>query len=616
VTPAPKGALRTPVSLRAEAHRPYVLLEVANCHGGDRNYLRELVAELAEFRGPGIGIKFQVFSADGLALRDYPHHGTYQRLELPREFWAELIEKATETKEVWLDLFDDHSLGLLHEQRSRITGVKLQASTLENRALRKGLREIDLSDKVLLTNVAAYPMPEVERLLGELARELRPCEIVAQVGIQSFPTDLGDAGLAKIAPLRGIWSGRIGFADHADASSADALWLPTVARALGASLIEKHVRHGSRPTEFDSQSSLPAGLVRQMLEILSRYDEALHQPFITPRERDYLGKTVATPVLREPKIAGTLLAPEDLDYRRTSQVGLRPAALFQQVRDGHVLAAPKRTGEGLQPADLRQATVGSLIACRLKSSRLPRKALADIGGGLTAVERCVRSCLAFRGVHHTVLATSDLEEDAPLQQKVPPGARFHRGHPVDVIDRFLGAIDDLKIDVFFRCTADNLYQSAEMAELLLRSHFESGADYTTAVDAALGTALEIISVSAVRRLRELFPTTEHSEYMTFYFVNNPAIFRINNVELPPALVRPYRLTLDYPEDLQLVRAIEAHFAETGREPDLLSVFGFLDVHPEIARLNAHLDQRYRVDSDLVARLNAATTARVSPRAGE
>ena len=41
--------------------------------------------------------------------------------------------------------------------------------------------------------------------------------------------------------------------------------------------------------------------------------------------------------------------------------------------------------------------------------------------------------------------------------------------------------------------------------------------------------------------------------MTWYMKNNRDIFKVEEVELPDDLVRKYRLTIDYPEDLLFLK---------------------------------------------------------------
>ena len=48
-----------------------------------------------------------------------------------------------------------------------------------------------------------------------------------------------------------------------------------------------------------------------------------------------------------------------------------------------------------------------------------------------------------------------------------------------------------------------------------------------------------------------------------------------------------RWTVDYPEDLDFVRAVFAGLYSPGRAFDKQEILAFLEQHPEIVRLNSH-----------------------------
>src|SRR5690606_18860609 len=134
---------------------------------------------------------------------------------------------------------------------------------------------------------------------------------------------------------------------------------------------------------------------------------------------------------------------------------------------------------------------------------------------------CIKNCLKLDHVNQTILATSTVDQDAPLENYTyRPDVKFFRGHPDDVIQRYLGVADQFNLDVIIRVTADMPFVSNEILQILLQSHFENGADYTVGKDAAVGTNLEIINVSALKYVKQFFPNADYSEYMTWDFQNN------------------------------------------------------------------------------------------------
>ena len=219
----------------------------------------------------------------------------------------------------------------------------------------------------------------------------------------------------------------------------------------------------------------------------------------------------------------------------------------------------------------------------------------------------MQSCLNIKDTHFTILATSDLEADKILKNYTySPSVIFHTGDPEDVIRRYLGIIDKLGIDVIVRVTADMPYVSSEIVDYLMTKHFESGADYTVAKQSAVGSSAEIINTRSLKKIKDYFPNANYSEYMTWYFQNNPEHFKLNFVDLPENLVRDYRLTLDYKEDLDLFIEIQKHIDNSKKPQNIETIFEFLDNNKDVAKLNSHITLKYKTDTELINTLNRET----------
>ncbi|MEA3493464.1 MAG: N-acetylneuraminate synthase family protein [Candidatus Margulisiibacteriota bacterium] len=585
----------------------YNLMEIANTHGGSKGYVFSLLKQFESFKS-GFGIKFQPFKCDEIALKDYSWFPVYKELFFDPDSWKQIITKASETKDVWLDMFDVYSVQILRENLPNITGIKLQASVVNNFNLLTALSKVDLSDKIAIINIASFAVDEINEVIKQCGQYLKAKEVILQVGFQDYPTEISDSGLGKIKVLSENFSHRISFADHVDGNDEYALHLPVMAAVLGASIIEKHIMHSTLETKYDHYSSLTFEKYSKYLSVQNNYQQILLAPFVSEKERKYLLKSVQKPVLNKPKNKGMLVdLKKDLDFKRTDMPGLDIYSLNQPANQRFILANAKEGNRTLMKSDFKKAKIATIIACRMKSSRLPKKATLKIGE-IASVELCIKNALKFKGINHTVLATSYLEEDSVLKDYTyHKDVIFHTGHPEDVINRYLGIINELDIDVFVRVTADMPYICNDILQVLLESHFRNGADYTAARKAAIGTNLEIINAEALRRVSEYFPSANYSEYMTYYFQNNPSHFNLNYVDLPDDLIRDYRLTLDYEDDLKLFRIIEEYFSGQEEQYKITDIFEYLDQNPQLADINNNCIVKYHTDKDLIARIKANTT---------
>lgn len=591
--------------------QPYHILEIANVHAGSEEYMHGLLNEYSDLKETQ-GIKFQPFKFDKIALPDFSWYEVYKELYFTPDQWTSFINKASSYWDVWIDTFDEYSFEIAKSNLSKVYGFKFQASVLYNKALLNLFSQLDLSSKKIILNISGLEIDRIREVINEFDAKLKPAEIILQIGFQSYPTQFIDSGLVKISALKNAFGLELSFADHIAPDEVEARYLPVVAYMQGARYIEKHVRLSGEKPKYDFHSSMDKQEYTGFLSVIKNYIGAAEQPFINENEQKYLTGSIQIPVAKKPLSKGMIPNLEsDFDFKRSNQTGLRAHEIQEMVNSFHVLNSDVKASETLHPDGFKKAKIATIIACRLKSTRLPKKAILPIGG-LPSVELCIKNCLRFNHVDYTILATSNVDEDAELANYTySPDVIFHKGDPDDVIRRYLDIIEKLDIDVVVRVTADMPYVSDEILQVLLKSHFEQAADFTRAVDAAVGTNVEIINSRALKYAKGFFPSANYSEYMSWYFVNNPEHFKLNFVELPPELVRNYRLTLDHQEDLDMFNNIEAYFQTHGIEFNIKSLFQYLDSNPEVAKLNSHITLKYKTDQSLIDTLNKVTKIPVS-----
>ena len=176
------------------------------------------------------------------------------------------------------------------------------------------VREVARRGRPVFLGIGGSHLGEVERAI-EAVRGEGNDQIVLQYGFQSYPTRPEDVHLRFIATLRETFGLPVGFADHVDGADPLAVWLPIVAVAMGASVIEKHVTHDRSLRGEDFESSLdPADLARMVASLRASeraFGSASWRP-LSPAELEYRQvvrkRAVATARIEagEPVVAATV----------------------------------------------------------------------------------------------------------------------------------------------------------------------------------------------------------------------------------------------------------------------------------------------------------------------
>lgn len=586
---------------------PEVIVEIANSHDGNQNSFYEIIDEIVKFPYQNKSLKLQIFSAETIALKDYEWYETYKKITFNEIFWERLLDYIHKRKiKIWVDIFDIFGANIVIKKHKLIHGIKIQASVIENIEVRNLLRKLKNKKIQLILNISGYSILKIKNFLDDF-RSIGFSNIILQIGFQKFPTKIEDTGLQKIKELKKIFPNSICIADHVDAADSISLDIPIFALSLGADLIEKHICLNRDNTKYDAFSSLNPSEFYELFEKIENFYKSKTGSFISKNEKDYLSKSIQIPISKSDIKTGSIISADDLIYRRSSQKGINFNEIKKIQSNFHITNQPISKNTSIKKTFFSKARIAVIVAGRMKSQRLKKKATLAMGEK-SSIVWCLESCLKFPNIDKVILATSTLEEDLILKDYLPNDPRmfFFQGEPDDVISRYIEACRINEIDVIIRVTADCPFVSSEIATILLREHFAKGADYTAPLEFAVGTNCEIINLNALEKVIKYMGKAQLSEYMTWYFQNNPKFFKLNLVHLPNTLIRDYRLTLDFKEDLQMFERMLSELKKNDLEVNLSNIYKILDENPNIVKINSHIKLKYKTDKNLISRLNMET----------
>lgn len=581
---------------------PNVICEVANTHAGNFTTLLKTIKVFSKIRYPNLSIKFQVFSPEGISVKKYHAFNLYKKITFSNKKWKNVFSLSKKIyKEVWIDIFDDFGLNVLKENFNYIDGIKLQASTLKNDFLIRKIKNIfGIKSKKVILNTSGFEIYEIRQIIKKLGFNEK--NLILQIGFQDYPTSLNDSGLNKIKGIKKNFGTVLSYADHNDRNSANAFTAPILSYFLGCNYLEKHICLDYKKTKYDLFSSFDFKDLSKFLNDLNIYiQQDEKKEFISKKEKKYLSNSILKPVAKQNIKNNSIISSDILDYKRTDQ----EIKNFCDPNKYYIATKNIKNEDVLDSKNMRELKIGVIVGARMKSSRLKKKATLKINRK-KSILRCLDSASKINNISKFILATSYLKEDGELARVKHKDFEVFKGSPDNLVKRYFDAAKKFKLDIVIRITGDCPYVSKEIIDLLIKSHLHKNADYTSCTKSAHGTAAEIYNFNTLKTIYNKAKSFEHSEYMTWYILNNRNYFKINLVKLPSKLVRNYRMTLDYKQDLDFFNKLYCQLEKKRLEVNLHNIFTILDKEKSIKKINSDCSLIWQTDKNLIKRLNLTT----------
>jgi spore coat polysaccharide biosynthesis protein SpsF len=198
--------------------------------------------------------------------------------------------------------------------------------------------------------------------------------------------------------------------------------------------------------------------------------------------------------------------------------------------------------------------VGIVLQARMRSSRLPGKALLCVGGR-SILEHCIRR-LRHAAVAPVIVATSTGQEDDSIAAAAEAcGAHSWRGPLDDVLTRVLQVAARFELDLVVRATADNPAVDIDAPRRVASRLQDTGADYACEQGLPYGAAVEAVRVEALRQSLSL-ATEADREHVTTAVRRHADRFALQLPWAPVPLRRPeLRFTVDTETDLTYLRHV-------------------------------------------------------------
>lgn len=231
------------------------------------------------------------------------------------------------------------------------------------------------------------------------------------------------------------------------------------------------------------------------------------------------------------------------------------------------------------------------ITARLKSTRLPKKAIKPLEGKPMIRHLIDRLRLAERP-EQIVMCTSPVAEDDPLE-KIARDEEIgcYRGEPGDVLLRLTNAAQKFNVNTVISCTADNPLTDPIYIDRLTDFHRNGGYDYSKVEGLPFGTFSYAVARPAMEEACDI-KAKRDTEVWGGYFTNTDK-FRVGTLQVEEKGLRQpdLRLTVDTPEDFELMKEIYSALHEEDSVFPLKDVVRLLAQNPSLLELNAGVQQK-------------------------
>jgi spore coat polysaccharide biosynthesis protein SpsF len=237
----------------------------------------------------------------------------------------------------------------------------------------------------------------------------------------------------------------------------------------------------------------------------------------------------------------------------------------------------------------------AIIEARMTSTRLPGKILLPVMDRPLLellIERLRRaSTLDTIVVATTVNQTDDVVED--LARSL--GVACFRGSEEDVLGRVLGAAGSVSAATIVEVTGDCPLIDPAIVDRVVDALRNSGSDYASNIlqrTYPRGLDVQAFPTRVLKRVAELTDDPVDHEHVSLYIYEHPETFSLTSVESHlPSRFADLRLTVDTPDDLEVVRRIFQALYPVNNAFGFDHVAALADRNPEIFALNASVDQK-------------------------
>jgi pseudaminic acid synthase len=260
-------------------HPTYIIAELSGNHGGKIDKAIEMIK--AAHNAGADAIKLQVYKPDTITLNSdkedfliakdnawaeyYNLYNLYQYAHTPWEWLPTLFEEASKLNiELFGSVFDETSVDEL--EKYPVKAYKIASPEITDTAL---LKKVAQTGKPVILSTGLGDLEDISYAVNCL-RSNGCADIILLKCTTAYPTPENEVNLKTIPNLQETFQCPAGLSDH-----TLGIGVAIAAVALGANLIEKHIKLNDEETAVDSFFSLTIKEFSQMISEIRRTELAI-----------------------------------------------------------------------------------------------------------------------------------------------------------------------------------------------------------------------------------------------------------------------------------------------------------------------------------------------------
>ncbi|WP_157150597.1 cytidylyltransferase domain-containing protein [Brachyspira sp. SAP_772] len=197
-----------------------------------------------------------------------------------------------------------------------------------------------------------------------------------------------------------------------------------------------------------------------------------------------------------------------------------------------------------------------ILASRVGSTRLPRKALKPMANCDSMLELIIKRLRSSKMANDVIVATEEksYNEFSKIFENLE--CNYFVGSEENVLDRYVKAAEKFDGDIIVRATGDNPLVSVKALDSIIDYHIKTKADLSHYDLLPYGSGVEVINYEALKYANDNSNDSFEHEHITQYHYRNPNKFKIENPKVEESFRMPeLRTTVDTVEDYNNVCAI-------------------------------------------------------------